>query len=123
MTMAAAYLSLQCHLEALVESLADGMVKRDGGRQLLHCWQQELATLQGEFLSATVYYQWRSLHTELHRELRLLNLDLMFLGNSRSAATQAVKHKAAGDRLNKLLQYCGQMQQLIVEDDPHKPAE
>lgn len=123
MTMAVAYLSLQRCLETLARSLADGTVKQNSGEPLLHCWQQELAPLQGEALDTTVYHQWRSLHTELYRELRLLNLDLLFLGNSRSGVTQAAKQKAAGDRLDKLLQYCGQIQQIIVEGDPHKLAE
>lgn len=123
--MSAAYASLQRHLETLVDQLSEGSLdnNKNLGTQLVQFWQQELAPLQGEWLSTEVYHQWRSLHTELHRELRLLKLDLMFLGNSRSAATRSAKEKTVGDRLEKLLQYCGKIQQIIAVDDPHTPAE
>ena len=121
--MFAAYAAFQGHLETLVKQLADGRVNNQMGPQLMQLWQQELAPLQGESLSGDVYHQWRSLHTELHRDLRLLKMDLMFLGNSRSVATRSTKQQAVGDRLKKLLQYCARIQQIIAADDPRTPAE
>lgn len=88
------------------------------GQVLLQFWQQHLATLTGEDLPATVYRPWRSLHTELHRELRLLNVDLLFLGNSRATSTKTAKIQQIGDRLNKLTQYC---QQILNLAHDHKP--
>ena len=118
----AVYLSLQHRLEILVQQVSDGDIASDMGPQLMQFWQQELALMEGDSLSPDIYNQWRSLHTEVHRELRLLNMDLMFLGSSRSASIQSVRQKAAGDRLEKLLRYCEQIQSIIALDDPHKPA-
>ena len=121
MSISASYLSLQNHLEALVQSLCEGVVDKNVGTKLLNFWLDELAPIEGDVLSPKAYNQWRSLHTELHRELRLLNMDLMFLGNSRSAPTQAMKKQATRDRLEKLVRYCQQIREIIASDDQHKP--
>ena len=125
-SFATSYHSLQTACDALREQLtsADSFEHKklaQQGQQLLQLWQQNFATVQGDNLSGTAFHQWRSLHTEIHRELRLLNMDLMFLGNSRSAQTQTAKQKTAGDRLEKILQYCKQIQEIICSDDPHIP--
>lgn len=88
------------------------------GQALLHFWQQQLATESGDILPETAYPSWRSLQTELHRELRLINVDLMFLENSRTAAMKDQKRQEIGDRLTRLEQYCAQILQLIDGDKP-----
>lgn len=120
MAMVEAYVALQHHLEALTAQMA-GRQMAQVGTQLMQVWHQELSGLQGEGLTPENYSQWRSLHTEVHRELRLLNVDLMFLGNSRSATTQAAKKVAVGDRLAKLQRYCERIQAIIAADDQHRP--
>ncbi|OKH13150.1 heterocyst frequency control protein PatD [[Limnothrix rosea] IAM M-220] len=120
------YTHLQNYLQQLALRLGQGEINASQaiamGQELARCWQTQLATSTGENLAPTIFSQWRSLHTEIHRELRLLSMDLMFLGSSRSAQTQAAKQKIAGDRLQKILQYCSQIQQIICPDDPHTPA-
>lgn len=125
-SFATSYHSLQVACKQLQEQLFSAESRQpkklaQQGQVLLQLWQQNFATVQGDNLSGAAFHQWRSLHTEIHRELRLLNMDLMFLGNSRSAQTQTAKQKTAGDRLQKVLQYCDQIQKIIGSDDPHTP--
>lgn len=88
------------------------------GQALLQFWQQQFATESGEILPETAYPSWRSLQTELHRELRLINVDLMFLENSHVAVTKDQKRREIGDRLTRLEQYCTQILSLIDGDKP-----
>lgn len=85
------------------------------GQNLLRLWQTRLAHATGDHFPAALENQWRSLHTEIHRELRLLNMDLMFLGRSRQPTT---KQKAVGDRLNRLNKYCDKILNLDAQDTP-----
>ncbi|AFY38276.1 hypothetical protein Lepto7376_1966 [[Leptolyngbya] sp. PCC 7376] len=124
-SLATAYQSLYEQLQHIHQQVLAQPLEKKGlmtdGQQLLQLWQNNLAMVQGEQLSEAALNQWRSLHTEIHRELRLLNVDLMFLGRSNSSTTQTAKQKNVGDRLAKLLQYCTQIQQVITSGDPHKP--
>ena len=124
-SLVATYQSLSDQLVQIQQQVsAEPLEKKGlmtGGQKLLQLWQQQLSTTQGDEFEGAVANQWRSLHTEIHRELRLLNVDLMFLGRSNASATQAAKQKTVGDRLTKLLKYCEQIQQVISMADPHKP--
>lgn len=86
------------------------------GQALLQFWQQQLAAESGDLLPETAYPTWRSLQTELHRELRLINVDLMFLDNSRTPAMKEQKRQEIGDRLTRLEQYCTQILNLMNHD-------
>ncbi|MBD2437454.1 heterocyst frequency control protein PatD [Nostoc sp. FACHB-110] len=48
----------------------------------------------------------QSYRTEISKQLRLLEIDVMFFQGSRQAATAQVRLKNIGDRLTTLLQYC-----------------
>ncbi|WP_024546809.1 heterocyst frequency control protein PatD [Picosynechococcus sp. NKBG15041c] len=76
------------------------------GQQFMIFWQTHLAPMTGDNLSPEVYGQWRSLHTELYRGLRLLNADLIFLQGSRCPDAQADKQLHIQTRLEQLSQYC-----------------
>lgn len=89
------------------------------GQQLIIFWQTHLAPITGDDLSASIYGQWRSLHTELYRSLRLLNADLIFLQGSRIPSTQMEKHQQIQTRLSQLGQYC---QGIIDLGDRPTPA-
>jgi urease accessory protein UreF len=122
------YSQLQSQLQQLAFCLEQGQLEPNQaiatGQQLLQFWQTQLATSTGENLAPQVLAQWQSLHIELHRELRLLNLDLMFFGRSLAPETKAIKQKNVGDRLNKLQQYCTHIIQTLNNhpDPPDKPA-
>jgi hypothetical protein len=54
-----------------------------------------------------------SYRTEISKQLRLLEIDVMFLQGARQAATVQSRMQTIGDRLNTLIQYC----QAIVQPD------
>lgn len=113
------YLSLKTELHHLHTRLTEGNIEMREylmlGQNLLRLWQTRLANTTGEHLPTILENQWRSLHTEIHRELRLLNIDLMFLGRSRQPTD---KQNAVGDRLNRLNQYCDKILTMDAQDTP-----
>lgn len=48
----------------------------------------------------------QSIHTEMSRDLRLLQTDLMFFSAARQHDTAQQRKQQVGDRLNRLIQYC-----------------
>lgn len=44
--------------------------------------------------------------TEIHKQLRLLGMDIKFLQASRVLATAQTRQTAASDRINTLIRYC-----------------
>lgn len=58
----------------------------------------------------------QSYHTEMSKQLRLLELDVMFLQGARQTSTTQTRLKTISDRLSILMQYCyGVMQQETQE--------
>jgi hypothetical protein len=127
-SLSQSYSQLQNQLQQLALRLEQGNLEASQaiatGQQLLQFWQTQLATSTGENLAPQTLAQWQSLHIELHRELRLLNLDLMFFSRSLAPETKATKQKNVGDRLNKLQQYCSHLRQTLNNHPvpPDKPA-
>ncbi len=116
------YTILRQHLTKLQGLLDDRPINKQSllqvSQQLAALWQTELVHWEGQGLSSEQYGRWRSLHTEIHRELRLLNVDLLFLQSSRSLAGVQQKQQQIGDRLRKLLQYCDLILNLEPNDIP-----
>lgn len=48
----------------------------------------------------------QSYQTEMSKQLRLLEIDVIFLQGARQSATAQARIKTIGDRLTSLLQYC-----------------
>ncbi|MDJ0649940.1 MAG: heterocyst frequency control protein PatD [Xenococcaceae cyanobacterium MO_188.B19] len=74
--------------------------------QLQQCFKQEITTLTDEELNMKVISSWRSLHTEIKREFRLLSTDMLFLASSRQTSTRDKRLKIICDRNTKLIVYC-----------------
>ena len=62
--------------------------------------------------------RWRSLHTETHRSMKLLALDLSLLKAARSQQMQEVRKKGMTDRLATLTSYC----QVLLTPDSTNPT-
>ncbi len=60
-------------------------------------FQQKLLPLRDDELTESTIQQWRSLQTEIQREFRLLNTDILFLAASRQAATKELRLKSISD--------------------------
>jgi hypothetical protein len=68
--------------------------------QLQQLFQREIVPL------ATEDSKEQSYQTEMSKQLRLLEIDVMFFQGARQAATAQVRLQTIGDRLTTLLQYC-----------------
>jgi hypothetical protein len=60
----------------------------------------------------------QSLRVEMHRQLRLLATDLLFLKTAKQAETLAQRHREMGDRLKHLQDYCEACYRLGAESEP-----
>ncbi|KZL47790.1 MULTISPECIES: heterocyst frequency control protein PatD [Cyanophyceae] len=58
----------------------------------------------------------QSYRTEISKQMRLLEIDVMFLQGSRQAATAEARLKTIGDRLSTLIQYC----EAILQQEPEE---
>lgn len=74
-------------------------------------FQTNLANCLDQEIETEIYHQWISLHTEIKREARLLNTDLLFWQSSRQPKTQLARQTSCWQRSQKLIKYC----QMILE--------
>ncbi len=61
----------------------------------------------------------QSLRVEMHKQLRLLNTDLMFFRTAKQPATLAQRRRDMGDRLTNLQGYCDAILKLAESAEPH----
>lgn len=84
--------------------------------QLQQLFQREIVPL------ATEDSKEQSYRTEISKQLRLLEIDVMFFQGARQVATAQVRLKTISDRLTTLLQYCHAILQQetpeLTEDEP-----
>ena len=76
--------------------------------------QQKIFTLTGDDLDESIIQQWRSLQTEIQREFRLLNTDMLFLAASRQTKTKEIRLKSIGDRVTRLVKFSTMAKDLII---------
>jgi hypothetical protein len=76
-------------------------------------FKKTIMPLTDDKLDREVVYRWQSLRTEIDREFRLLNTDIMFLSSSRQATTKLTKAKAIDKRIQKLILYNQEILQII----------
>lgn len=77
-------------------------------------FQTHVLTLTAEGLAADQAHHWQSLQTEIHRTMRLLNTDILFLRASRQVSTTQQRMTLICDQLAQLNRYC----QLLTDADP-----
>jgi hypothetical protein len=73
--------------------------------------RQRLSALQQWFIQqivplADVEYREQSYQTEMSKQLRLLEIDVMFFQGAKQSATAQARLKTISDRLTTLIQYC-----------------
>ncbi|ELS03924.1 hypothetical protein Xen7305DRAFT_00036480 [Xenococcus sp. PCC 7305] len=76
--------------------------------------QETIFTLTEDDLAESGVQQWRSLQTEIQREFRLLNTDILFLEASRKTQTKEVRLQSIRDRITRLTQFSQMAQKLIT---------
>lgn len=68
--------------------------------------QLDLSTLPPELAQRC-----QRIHTEIHKQLRILATDLMFMAAAQQPATQALRSQQIRDRIHTLHDYCDQLLQ------------
>lgn len=67
---------------------------------------REILGLKAEDISPEMASRIQSLHTEMHKQLRLLGMDVMFLRSARSPETLRERKIQVSERLKTLIGYC-----------------
>jgi hypothetical protein len=106
-------------LRERLQSLLDGASNLDRGvavsavSEAQEFFQSQVVSLPTEGLALADRSRTQSYNTELHKQLRLLATDVMFLGSAKQDATQQQRLNRVGDRLATLLRYCD----VLLEND------
>lgn len=85
---------------------------RDQFQDVQQLFQSQIATMSADDLDADYASRWQSLQTEIYKQMRLLETDLMLLQASRSSATSRLRTANVSDRIKTLIQYCDGLLQL-----------
>ncbi|MEA5514369.1 heterocyst frequency control protein PatD [Nodularia sp. UHCC 0506] len=83
---------------------------RKGVSLLQQMFRQQIVPLPAENSRVQSY------RTEISKQLRLLEIDVMFLQGSRQASTAEGRLKTISDRLTTLIQYC----EAILQQEPEE---
>ncbi|MDR9404271.1 MAG: heterocyst frequency control protein PatD [Halothece sp. Uz-M2-17] len=73
--------------------------------QLQQEFEEEIMSLTGEELTGEILPRWQSSQTEVHRMMRLLQNDMMFLQTSRNSNTSQHRLTTVRDRVGKLIDF------------------
>ena len=76
-------------------------------------FQRHIASLTIHDLDEAIAMQWQSLQTELYRELRLLETDILFFASSRTAETKLQRLRSLRDRVERMIKYCEAILKLL----------
>ncbi|MDX2215006.1 MAG: heterocyst frequency control protein PatD [Oculatellaceae cyanobacterium bins.114] len=69
-------------------------------------FQQQILSLDLDAVDPTVGLKLQSIQTEISKQLRLLEVDLLFLQTARQSATVQQRYTQISDRLTMLIRYC-----------------
>ncbi len=85
---------------------------RDSYQNVQQLFHSQIARLSAEDFAPEHAPRWQSLQTEIYKQMRLLETDMMLLQASRSSTTSQRRVLSVRDRLNTLIQYCQALLQL-----------
>lgn len=90
----------------------DVVALRNDFQDVQQRFQSQIANLNADDLAPNHASRWQSVQTEIYKQMRLLETDLMLLQASRSAATSRSRAASVSDRIKTLIQYCEALLQL-----------
>lgn len=76
-------------------------------KEVQQFFEIQIMSLDNLELDQSIAFQIKSYLTEMHKELRLLYVDLIFLQASRNPQTRQTRLATIKDRLKTLIGYCG----------------
>lgn len=88
--------------------------------QLQHLFESQVQELDWEDWSVPRRSLLQSIRVEMHKQLRLLSTDLMFLKAAKQVETLEQRRQDIGDRLTHLQGYCDAILKLAEETSPHE---
>ncbi|MGQ4648322.1 heterocyst frequency control protein PatD [Lyngbya aestuarii] len=81
-------------------------VLRDQFQEIKKFFKSQIANLNSDELAPDDASRWQSVQTEIYKQMRLLETDMMLLQAARSSTTSLSRQKIVKDRINNLVQYC-----------------
>ncbi|MCU0532955.1 MAG: heterocyst frequency control protein PatD [Hydrococcus sp. Prado102] len=75
-------------------------------QQVKQVFQKEVMPLESDELQGDLAFRFASVQTEIHRALRLLGTDILFLRSSKQVATSQQRLSVVRDRVNQIIGYC-----------------
>lgn len=76
--------------------------------------QQQIVRLEAEFLDQPFMLQIQAIQTEIYKQLRLLDTDLLFLKAARQSTTMQERKQQMQNRLELLMVYCTTIANILV---------
>lgn len=101
----------QLHKSAATPDLEVTAV-REKFQAVQQLFQSQIICLTADDLGEDYTSRWQSFQTEIYKQMRLLETDMMLLQASRSSATSISRVSNACSRINTLIQYCQALLQL-----------
>jgi len=82
---------------------------RENFQEVQGVFHSQILTLSADDVAPDAASRWQSWQTEIYKQMRLLETDLMLLQASRSSATLSSRQTGLKNRLNTLIQYCQEL--------------
>lgn len=101
----------QLHKSAATPDLEVAAI-REKFQAVQQLFQSKIICLTADDLGEDYTSRWQSFQTEIYKQMRLLETDMMLLQASRSSATSISRARNIGDRIHTLIQYCATLLQL-----------
>ncbi len=101
---------LRCLQEQATMTHGDISSLQQAFEQVQQTFAQDVMGLSSEGLDPAIASRWQSLQTEMHRTLRLLATDLLFLRSCRQATTRQQRLGLICDRIQQMIDYCQVME-------------
>ncbi len=104
------YRELQQKLEQLQQAIAtddgDRAALQPSVRDIQQFFQSQVMSLPMEEVDPSVVSRVQSFQTELHKQMRLLVTDAMFLASAKQSATVQQRQQQIRDRIEKSISFC-----------------
>ncbi|MBW4632651.1 MAG: heterocyst frequency control protein PatD [Iphinoe sp. HA4291-MV1] len=95
----------QLHSDVMTTKV-DASELQQSVRSLQQFFQQQIVPLVGLDTDSNDEGRLQSYQTEMSKQLRLLEIDMIFFQGARQASTAKSRLDAIGDRLTTLIEYC-----------------
>jgi hypothetical protein len=95
------------YLQLLHDQITEGDFTNEKTlREVQKYYQKEIFSLAEAGIEMSLVSRWRSLQTELHRLVRLLETDWLFCRSARRGSTSEQRLQVLRERLEKIQEYC-----------------